>query len=239
MANVKFGPIFSDMRGAIGGTIVSRNSSGPYAKANAMPTNARTLKSIAQRALFGQLSSCWRELSAEEMNAWNLAAELTPRQNSMGEEYFLTGFQLFMQYNGNIVGMNPANVIHWPVADVGFPFFNPGTSSFAIIGEEAEGFLALTINGTVMVEPLTDFSLEIMVTPYISLGINRPKESLFRRVGYYTNWGTEQTYAAPFLSANGGWVDGNWMFVRLYIIYEPGGQKQLFAETTISILTPP
>lgn len=239
MAKLKFSPILSDARGAVGGSVFSRNASGPYVKANSMPTNARTLKSLAARALFGAISSCWRTKTWIEQNSWNTTATTLPQYNSMGEEFFYTGFQLFMQRNMNLAGIGIGNIIDTPGAQPDWPTIITGTSSLLIIGDDVEGVLVLNINATPMLSPLSQFQLEIMVTPYISLGITRPKESLFRRVGYYTAWGTEVEYEDSFWSAVGVWIDGNWMFVRLYIIDTVSGARTLFYETTISELTPP
>lgn len=239
MAKVKFGTIVSDARGAVGGSIFSRNFSGPYVKSNAMPVNARTLKSLSQRALFGALSSCWRTLSEAQWNMWRTTAGTLPQQNSMGETFYYTGFQLFMKYNNVLAGLGISSIITEPQAAPSWPTIITSTSQVLIIGDDWEGILALTINATPMTDPLTQFSLEIFVTPYVSQGIRIPKESWFRRVGYYSDWGNETQYTDSFMSAVGGWIDGNWMFVRLYLVNELGGQKTLFYETTVTDLTPP
>lgn len=239
MARIKFGPLVSDARGAIAGTIVSRNGSGPYLKSNAMPVNARTGKTLAQRTIFGAIATCWRQLTPIEMNAWDVEATTTPFTNSLGETFFLSGFGLFMKYNMVLVGLGIGSIVSQPGSQPSWPTVIGGTTSFAIIGEESEGWLAMTVNATPMTDPLTDFTLEVFVTPYISVGVNRPKQSLYRRVGYYTTWGVEAIFEDSFMSAVGVWIEGNWMFVDVYIIHEPSGWRTHFYRTTITDLTPP
>jgi len=239
MAIIKMGPLVDEARGKMGGMIFSRNSSGMFMKANAMPTNARTIKTYNARASFGAMSTKWRGLEDDDRNAWITTATVTTWINSLGVEFHPTGFQLFMSYNMNNFGWQPGTIIETPQVDPTWLIYDPSGSSFAILGDDGDACLALTLNYIVGPTPITNFQGEIWVTPYISMGITRPKPSWYRRVGYYNDWGNEQQFCLPFISAVGYYIPGNRMWVKVDQIFETGGQRMLFAEGNITTFIPP
>lgn len=92
MAQIKLGPIVSEIRGLLGGTIFSRNGTGAYAKQFTKPTNPMTPAQQAIRALLTTVSARWSaNLSEAEREAWIEAAPTFPLINKVGEVYFLSG----------------------------------------------------------------------------------------------------------------------------------------------------
>lgn len=92
MATIKLGPIVSEIRGLLGGTIFSRNGAGAYAKQFTKPTNPMTPAQQAIRALLSTVSGRWTaNLSDAEREAWIEAAPTFPLINKVGEVYFLSG----------------------------------------------------------------------------------------------------------------------------------------------------
>lgn len=102
MALVKFGAGVSEIRGKEGGVIYSRNAYGAYIKTKVSPVNPQTAFQQAQRALMGNLSSSWAQLSSAQKQGWdNLGAQVT-RTNRFGDQTNYTGFALYMRLNRNL-----------------------------------------------------------------------------------------------------------------------------------------
>lgn len=112
-ALILFGGGVSEMRGSIGGSVFSRNSSGAYARNRTKPVNPNTDKQSSIRALFSTIAQYWRTLSEGEKITWNSLAPTFPRVNRLGQTVPLTGFQLFQKCNTNniVCGHAIVNVI--------------------------------------------------------------------------------------------------------------------------------
>lgn len=107
MATIKLGPIVSEIRGLLGGTIFSRNGAGAYAKQFTKPTNPQTPAQQAIRNLLTAVSARWTaNLSDAERESWIAAAPTFPLINKVGEVYFLSGKGLHDMLNLtlNIIG---------------------------------------------------------------------------------------------------------------------------------------
>jgi len=103
MAKIKLGLIVTDIRGAIGGTIFSRNKGGAYARKNTAPTNPQTPSQGAARSIFGNVSQTWKTLTIAQQNAWNTAAPGFPYTDVLGDVREYSGRSLFMKLNSQIM----------------------------------------------------------------------------------------------------------------------------------------
>lgn len=104
MANIKLGATVVGIRGTIDGITYSANKSGPYAKGWARSSNPRTSLQAAQRNRIANWSNYWKTLSSANKTAWDAyaadpAQELT---NSLGEPYFISGFNWFVALSTNL-----------------------------------------------------------------------------------------------------------------------------------------
>lgn len=102
-------------RGRIGGNIASRNGSGAYLKKFTNPINPQSTAQMAVRAIFGAIASAWRALTGAQRDDWNTTAPLRPQQDSLGNEFFLSGFGLFSKYNNALQQLSLAGINN-PVA---------------------------------------------------------------------------------------------------------------------------
>lgn len=102
MAILKFGVIVTGARGTIAGITLSANKAGPYAKPWAAGPKTFTAKQSAMRGLFGALKYPWQAMTAGERAAWDTFAALPSQEqtNSLGEAYYLSGWQWFVKLNG-------------------------------------------------------------------------------------------------------------------------------------------
>lgn len=114
--------IFTDFvgvgRGSIGFTTYSKTSNGNVRKLKALPTNPQTIFQMQNRANFAALSSLWRMLTEPQRQTWINASPNFPYTDSLGQTYFLSGNDLFLALNLNLL-------------QIGFPInFNAPTPQF-------------------------------------------------------------------------------------------------------------
>ena len=93
-------------RGRIGGNIASRNGSGAYLKKFTNPINPQTVAQQAVRAIFALISSGWRALTQAQRDEWNTTAPLRPQEDSLGNEFFLSGFGFYSKTNNTLLQLS-------------------------------------------------------------------------------------------------------------------------------------
>jgi hypothetical protein len=95
---VKYTPsaLVSEFSGAQGSTVASHNRFGPYFRNRTVPVNPNTGPQVLVRNILKAASQGWRLLSANSRNAWEAAAALIPRVDSLGRTYFQTGHQFYV-----------------------------------------------------------------------------------------------------------------------------------------------
>ena len=101
-ALILFGGGVSELRGSIGGTTFSRNSSGAYARNRTKPVNPNTTSQSRVRTLFSAIAQMWRGLSESDRLTWINLAPTFARVNRLGQTIPLTGFQFFQKCNSNL-----------------------------------------------------------------------------------------------------------------------------------------
>lgn len=100
MALVKFGAGIIEMRGAIAGTVFSRNRGGNYARAKTTPINPQSDLQSVVRAAMAFLTDRWSQaLTANQRAAWNLYGSSVAVLNRLGESTFLSGFNHYIRSN--------------------------------------------------------------------------------------------------------------------------------------------
>jgi len=101
MAIVRYGLIVTGIRGSVGGSTYSANKSGPYVKAWAPAINPRTPFQSNERRILSWVASEWRNITPAQRAGWNTWAALAPQEqtNTLGEAYYLSGFQWFVKLN--------------------------------------------------------------------------------------------------------------------------------------------
>ena len=102
MPSIKFSALVSDMKGKANGSVFSKNKQGNYFRNNPSGGGRKTARWDKQKVKFGNLANSYRTLTAEDKEAWANAAAAWPLQNKFGDQYYPSGYQLFMQLNGNL-----------------------------------------------------------------------------------------------------------------------------------------
>lgn len=100
MAKIKFGAVITDSRGHIGGIAYTWSRFGNVARRLVTPTKRTTPDATQSRSRFFTLSKrWWSELTPSERDDWRELAAANPRPNLWGDEYPLTGHQLYIGVN--------------------------------------------------------------------------------------------------------------------------------------------
>jgi len=100
MANIRFGPLVSEVRGSIGGTTFLRTKAGPAARGRVKPTTSVSNDAGTRRATLSALVQRWSlTLIETQRQAWRDLAAITNLINSLGEVFHPTGLQLYVRQN--------------------------------------------------------------------------------------------------------------------------------------------
>ena len=102
MPQIKFSGLVTAMKGKAGGSIFSQNKQGAYFRNNRWGGGRKSGRWDAAKQRLTILSNAWRNLSAEQREAWESAGVNFPFQNKFKDEYIPNGYQLFMSLNGNL-----------------------------------------------------------------------------------------------------------------------------------------
>ena len=145
MALVKFGGGIIEMRGAIAGTVFSRNSSGNYARAKTTPINPQSPLQTAVRSVMAALTTRWSQVvTAAQRAAWDLYASNVSVLNRLGESVNISGFNHYIRSNANLLRIGETPVDAGPVV-FEIPEADP---IFAITASEATQEITATFDAT-------------------------------------------------------------------------------------------
>jgi len=101
---VQWGGGILDARGSIGGQTASRNRFGNYLRARITPVNPQSSRQNVVRAIIQLLSQAWSNiLTQAQRDAWEVYASNIVRQNKLGAQIFLTGFNHYIRSNTPIL----------------------------------------------------------------------------------------------------------------------------------------
>ncbi len=227
LASVKYsGMGIVDMAGKVNGTVMSRNKGGSYARVWVKPTNPRSIHQVFQRDQLATLSAGFRGLGQPAISQWNASSVNFPVKNRLGETIHLSGIDLYVALNVNLIS-------------IGLPII-----SVPPVPQDTLGFNTLTMTSVLGVvklvftptpSPTTSNSL-IFATPGLSAGISFVK-SQYRLIGFMPH-----TSASPFdittmyTTRFGAPIVGTQVFANLRPVNIVSGQQQLgiFAKIIIA-----
>lgn len=127
MALIKMAHIVAEARGSIAGTVFSRNTYGAYLRQKVTPINKQSIPQQIIRQYLAQIAQAWRGLTAAQRAGWNQGAVNFTRTNIFGDNVQLTGFNLYMRLNQNLLIIGEAVIAAAPT-----PGSVPGFNSLAI-----------------------------------------------------------------------------------------------------------
>lgn len=118
---IKFGALVVDGRGKIGGHVASKNRSGAYMRTKVTPVNRRSSAQMGVRSLLSGIAESWRELTADQVAAWNASVADYQKTDIFGDIKKPTGFTLYQKLNNNAQRCDGA-AITTPPLPIGVPF---------------------------------------------------------------------------------------------------------------------
>lgn len=121
MAKVVLGGLASQLSGAVGGIVFSRNRAGAYIRGRVHPTISQSGYALDAKATMGSVSRQWAGLDAGERAAWATWSANNPVTDRMGMKQVLAGNAAYMRLNGRladlgIVSLDLPPVDHAPAA---------------------------------------------------------------------------------------------------------------------------
>jgi len=162
MALVQYGGGILDARGSIGGQVHSKNRYGSYIRARTTPVNPQSSRQNKIRAVIQALSQRWSNtLTQLQRDAWEVYAAAITRQNKLGAQIKLTGFNHFIRSN------SPRSQSDDAIVDVGPVILTlpPADPIFACEVDEAQQEISVTF------DPLLAWNIIDDGFMYISMSI--------------------------------------------------------------------
>lgn len=100
--------IIAEARGAVAGTVFSRNTFGAYLRTRVTPVNPATVDQALVRSQLTSIAQAWRGLTQAQRDQWNQAAVTFQNTDIFGDSVALTGFVLYMKLNRNLLAIGQA-----------------------------------------------------------------------------------------------------------------------------------
>lgn len=148
-----------------GSTTFGHNRFGAYFRNRVIPTNPVTGPQTAVRVDFGDHSSNWRTLTAEQQAVWTAYGENYAKTDSLGETYSLTGLQAYVSVNRNLATYGAAAIT--------VPGLFSPPSGLATATATADSSLGGSMEVAYTATPLgANTKLAIFATRPLSAGIN-------------------------------------------------------------------
>lgn len=102
---VNFGAIIVDGRGKLGGHVAQKNASGNILRTKISPVNRNTPSQQKRRTLIARLTKKWASLTDEQRGCWSHFSDLHPETDIFGKTLHISGFNIYLMVNANLVGM--------------------------------------------------------------------------------------------------------------------------------------
>ena len=166
---VQYGGGILDARGSIGGQTASRNRFGNYLRARITPVNPRSSRQNVIRAVIQSLAQQWSNtLSQFQRDAWEVYADAITRQNKLGAQIKLTGFNHFIRSNAPRLQSADTVILDGPVI-LTLP---PGDPIFSATVSEATQLITVTFDDTFAWANIDDGQMYVSMSEPKATGTN-------------------------------------------------------------------
>lgn len=94
------GTLIAAASGSIRGLTFSHNRGGQYIRGRTVPVNPGSVKQQAIRNIMAALTAAWKnDLTDTQRSDWSIWADNSPRVNSLGDSFKMTGLQAYCANN--------------------------------------------------------------------------------------------------------------------------------------------
>jgi len=219
MAFAKFTPgaIVSEIRGKIAATVFTKNKAGASIRNRVTPINRRSVGQTEQRQSLASLAAQWRGLSEAERLSWNNSSPSFPQTDNLGQTIFLTGEQLFIRCNANLVLIGEPQITSAPT-----PTSFDVLSFTSLTADASAGTLSLAFAPTVP----AGYQMVVRATAPVSPGKSFIPKSAFRYVTAIAAAQTSpQAIGAAYVAVFGAITNSvdQKIFIELYLMEEASG----------------
>lgn len=217
MAKFTPGAIVSEVRGTIAATTYSKNKGGAILRNRVTPINRRSTNQTQRRQILAALASAWRSLSQANRDSWNNASPNFPQSDNLGQTIFLTGEQLYVRCNANLILTGNAQITSAP-APTSFDVL----AFTSLTATADDGAISLAFTPTVP----TGFEMVVRATPPISPGVSFVPQSKFRFLSSIAPAATSPQDIAAAYAAVFGAITGatdQKIFVEMFLVEQASG----------------
>jgi hypothetical protein len=218
MAKFTPGAVVSEIRNKIAATVFTKNAAGAAIRNRVTPVNRRSTNQSNRRQRLASLASSWRGLTDAQRASWNAASASFPTQDNLGQTIFLTGEQLYIRCNANLLLIGQAQITSAPTP-----------TSFAVLALGAISFDASSGTATVAFTPTpvpAGYTLVIRATAPVSAGKSFVSQSEFKFIQVVAAAGASPAniaaaYIALFGAITG--ATGQRVFIELFLVQDSSG----------------
>lgn len=224
MATIKFSGIgITEMRGKLGGTVLTRNASGAIARNWVNPVYPGTAPQLSSNNRFALVVGEWQALSESEREAWVAAAELPQwaYTNKVGEVVQPTGQQLFVELN--LSAFEESFPITSPPVKPGLPDIQLVGALLDVTAPDTADFGAIFDDGDIP----ADTTMILQATGCLGTGIMRPKQNQFRQLLRIAraDFNTTVPCGAEWEAVFGSPLVGKKVFFRAFLLDNASGVR--------------
>jgi hypothetical protein len=211
------GAIISEIRNKIAATVYTKNKAGASIRNRVTPINRRSTNQTLRRQQLASLSSGWRSLTQAQRDGWNAAGASFPQTDNLGQTVYLTGEQLYVRCNANLLLIGEALITA-----------APSPASFDVLAFTSltstadDGVISLAFTPTVP----TGFQLVVRASAPVSPGKSFMPGSAFKFIQSIAAAATSPqalttAYANVWGAITG--ATGQKIFVEMFLVEEASG----------------
>lgn len=217
MAKFTPGAIVSEVRGTVAATTYSKNKGGAIIRNRVTPINRRSTNQTQRRQILASLASAWRGLTQSQRDSWNAASPNFPQSDSLGQTIFLTGEQLYVRCNANLLLIGAAQITSAPT-----PASFDVLAFTSLTATADDDGLSLAFTPTVP----AGFTLVVRATAPVSPGVSFVPSSRFRFLDAIAAAQTSPqaigpAYVGVFGSIAG--ATGQKIFIEMFLVENASG----------------
>lgn len=217
-----------EMRGSVGNITYSKNAYGSVVKKKGRPPKFSTTQANLQKSRFKYLSQYWSaNLDDSQRLAWDNASINFPHTNSLGVTIYLTGFNLFEEFNGTLLLIGQP-IINVPPTPVSVP-----TPTAVLLTADAG---TQTITGEIQPNPVpVGTTYVIFITSPYKQGVSNFQNKL--RYGTRTNgWdGSQASVSTQYTAIFGSLIAGMKISASVFAVDNATGIRSGIVQTTTTI----
>lgn len=208
---------FDEMSGSAKGVTAAKTRGRKYIRNRGYGGSVRTSAQASVKSVFKQLTQAWRNLTNEQILAWNALALTQMGKSVLGTGSKISGANLFTRLNYWVVACGGGIMTEPPVLK------GVEAPSSATIALTAEKF-SFTLNGEPAVP--ADLKLIILASPAQSNGITRAYSKAVQIGGTYEPASEEYDIKAAYDAKNGApTAAAPKVFLRYFFVNTKTGEK--------------